>query len=226
METLTATERMEKHIYQMAKEIWGIDMTKLDMEFFNSYISFYNDKKIIKNSYDKFYSALRFSDFHNFTEADNRARLQSSLTEVAKDDKDRNIELYRSRIKSYYIKLLEGSTLLNTLTNNWEEKRINSQVLKERFKTYVETLTVERFKTIQKHFGLDKRYYDKLETVKEKPLPFTKAMMKEAFGLDVKTATRGNQHVDRSNYRNETKVFDSSWFDDIVEKYNPYHLKI
>ena len=90
----------------------------------------------------------------------------------------------------------------------------------------METLTVERFKTIQKHFGLDKRYYDKLETVKEKPLPFTKAMMKEAFGLDVKTATRGNQHVDRSNYRNETKVFDSSWFDDIVEKYNPYHLKI
>ena len=83
MEILTPTEKLKKHIYQIAVETWGVDLRKIDIPFFEAYIGDGTDKKIIRKSYDLFYSALRFTDFMNYTMQENQDRMLSALTELS-----------------------------------------------------------------------------------------------------------------------------------------------
>lgn len=240
-EDLTPRERLCKHIYRMAVEVWGIDLYTVDMDFFEKYIGYYNDKKVIKKSYEKYYKGLRFIDFLEYSEEDNKIRMHGALTNLANDEdrkKDTNLELYRTRITSYYVKLVEGTALLKSILGSellemakaaWKEDKSFSDTgdhLKKGMETYLEQLRNDRFITIQRELDLDKRYFETKESIKGKELAYAKAVVREVFGMDLKTENRGTQDKKRKSYGNDTKCFNMSWLSDIKEKYDPKHLKI
>jgi len=240
-EILTAKERLCKHIYQMVVKVWGISHpNRIDMDFFENYIGYYNDKKVIRRSYDRYYRALRFVDFLKYSEEENKIRMQGSLSSLASEEegkRDTNIEMYRTRMKSYYIKLMEGSALLKSVLGErleeakkgWKEDKNHSEKsedLKKRMEEYVKELSNDRFVTIQRELELDKRYFESREKIKDKELAYVKTVLREVFGMEFRTEKRGTRHKERQGYGNETKKFEMSWLNNIKEKYDPKHLKI
>jgi len=240
MEALTPEERMQMHVYHMAVEVWGVSISKVDMKFFENFINYYDNKEKVEAIYDKLYSARRLCDLLNFDEQDNQHRMHSALKEFSVGgNEDGNIKLYRSRIKTYYVRLLEGTRLLRTIsgsTQNWEKclqsvrdnfkVALKSTDIKENFKTYLQGLTKEHFETIQKHFGLPKRTYTHAN-LEKKHVAFVKNVLSVAFAMDVSTVTRGTQNKAKKTFGvNCEKVGDVSWLGEFIQRYSPSSVKV
>lgn len=245
IEPLTLRERCQKHIYQLAVEVWGVRF--VDIEFFKDYIGYYNDKKVVQGSFEKYYGARRFTDLLNYSIEVNRGRMKTALQEIVKTEHeffqrecdgvfDKNFEIYRSKIRNYYTKLIEGSLLVDAIwgvdkiREKWyaddDNIPIMTSKIKENFEKYMKGLDGERFKTIQKVFELDKRYYPKIESLKDKINPFIKSIVGKAFAVEFKTVSRYCRNRERKSYGEEEKAFNWSWFIDFKEKYGPTNLHV
>lgn len=237
MENLSDKEKMCKHMYRIGVDLWGIEPSLIDFDFYKDYIGVWNDKKKVKETFDTFYKSLRFTDLLNYSLDENRERMHSSLATITDNATDRNLEIYKTKMRSYYVKLLESTELLNCLLGeegftkalkDWREhKQVNmaTNTIKDNFKKYVEGLTEQRFMCISKEFGLDRRYYKNVGGLNDQATPYIKVVLKEAFGIHLKTSTRGSHNPECKSY-NVKKNLTMDWFFNMVTKYNPSNVKV
>ena len=132
---------------------------------------------------------------------------------------------------------MEGSALLKSVLGEsleeakkaWKEDKNHSEKsedLKKRMEEYVKELSNDRFAMIQRELELDKRYFESREKIKDKELAYVKTVLREVFGMEFVTESRGLQNNQRENYGNDKKKFGMSWLTEIKEKYDPKHLKM
>lgn len=191
----------------------------------------WNDKKRIKDSFNRFYRGLRFMDMLNYTLEENKQRLHTALQTTNGDIEitDRNIEIYRSKMRGYYIKVIEGTELLQSLFGDTKVFRKNEPVIidlktmRENFKGYTEKMTDTRYNTIQKEFELDRRYFKDKKKLGYQSTHYMKVILHEAFGMDIKSTTRGSKKLNKNL---DIKCLTSEWLFDVIEKYRPFNLRI
>ena len=132
---------------------------------------------------------------------------------------------------------MEGSALLKSVLGErleeakkaWKEDKNHSEKsedLKKRMEEYVKELSNDRFVTIQRELELDKRYFESREKIKDKELAYVKTVLREVFGMEFVTESRGTRNKKCKSHYNETKEFRMSWLKEVKEKYDPQHLKI
>lgn len=247
METLTPHERMQMHVYHMAVEVWGVSLSKVDMTFFNNFIGYYHEKDRIEQIYEKLYCARRICDLLNYDEKHNEQCMYQTLKNMSAGSKeDGNIKLYRSRVKTYYVRLLEGIRVLRAITVGDEaastEGKFHTDVLqkvrsdyqlalksvdiKKNLKIYLQSMTREHFETVQKYFWLSKRTYtfDKLEN---NYMAYVKSVLTIAFGMEVSTSRKGTKDKAKNSFGTyQEKAWDVNWFHDFTAKYSPCVLKV
>lgn len=230
---VTPLEKMQKWVYEITKNLWGLQ-EPMDKCFFDTYIGQHNPTNT-KKMFEKFYKAHRLQDVLTHPYSENQARLQLKINTLVAEE-DYNISLYKTKMRTYYKKLLAGQKILDFLFDqgyketliNGEDIKIDSTNFATKMKNYFEGMTHEEFENTRKTFELKRSTYTTKNTVMENDnlvVCFVRNVLNEAFEVVMKTVRKTNNHK-----KNSYNVF--SYAVDIKEqlnmenKYKPYNFVI
>lgn len=230
-ESLTNKEILQKWIYHVAIELWGINnINNIDKEFFDEYIGNYECKNINK-AYDKYYQIMRTRDLLNNTIEENKRLLELKIESIL-SNKDYNLELYKTKTINYYKKLIEGQKILNIILNEEEIKKVKtdneiileSKDMENKIKNYLENLTRSKYNEIIEIFSIKKSYGVQKDTIEstKKQYEFVKQIMNIGFDINVGTKSRGSKQIRDIKIRN----IDIKNYKELLEKYKPVTFTI
>lgn len=131
---LTPMEQQQKWCYECAWLMWGINVASMRRDalklerLYHELIGSCVNRKSVSSKYELFYRMTRCRDVLGSTNCEqvfgyHMSRMQSKLQSLTDSGKQYNIELYSTRIKSYYVMLANGHAILNALFP--ENKEIN-----------------------------------------------------------------------------------------------------
>lgn len=138
---------------------------------------------------------------------------------------DRNLELYKSKVREYYEKLIEGNKILKLVVGEkWKGDMVtkSSSDIKRSVGGYLRSLSDAQYKKQVKQLKLS-RYYGEKSKVVENPLSFVKSVLGIVYGVEMVTSRIGS-NKSGGQYTN-MKTFSMKWLLEIQSKVNPYSIE-
>jgi hypothetical protein len=223
-DNLSEEEKMKKWIFEVGVNLWQVSPKIIDKEFFDTFIG-QPEPNQMKITFDRFFKALRYKELDR-TLDENRERMRNAIEVLVESSSDFNIELFKTKTKTYYEKLLEGQYLLKQVFNieggKLDAKQMyETEKIQANCQNYADSLNGERWRNIVSMFGLNKRTYSSLNKFQESQsnqLNFLKQILKGAFNMDYKLTT------DRVNKKAATGSLDIDWFLEMANKYKPMSI--
>lgn len=222
---LSDLELQQKWVYHCAFDLWGLPSNAIDAAFFETYIGDASQKNIPK-AFEKFFKMLRCKDMFEQNVPEHIVAYKSRMEEI-KEQKEYNIELYKTNARKYYERLIEGHRLLDHLfidqegyknkIKNGEEVSIKSSVFYDRVKEYFTGLTSEAYEHVLDVFDKKNNFKELKEVLNSRKsmTSLTQRVLSESFDL--------NLDSDNKNSNTDMKRV-SSLFNSIVSNYNPSSL--
>jgi hypothetical protein len=175
-DNLTPIQKIQKRLFEISNNLYGIDSTKIDIDFYNNYV-------INNKSYDIVYALQRINRAINFKISDIQNEFSQKLDNI-KLSNDPNIEIYKSKFISHYLKLITGVNLLNHLFDStWKDNfktikkiHIYETYLSDSYNDFMSSLTSNQKKEL---FTL----YDLKST--SKPFIAVKKILNTTFYIDI-----------------------------------------
>ena len=225
-ESLTEREKLQKRIYQIGIDLWGVSGGFVDNDFFELYIGRGN----LKKHFERFYQAMRCKDMFLNTLDINKASFHFKIRDILQHT-DYNFELHNTMIKTYYKKLLEAQTMMDAvLPNNYKELlKTNREVIfeskpmEEKLKVYLDNFSAVQYNELVKLMNLEKSYKIQKDV---NAYGFFKQVMNLVFNISVDTKSRGTCNNKRKGCGNVTRVFGVADYDTFINKYRPFNFSL
>ena len=220
-EKLNDLQKQAKWYYKCCHELWKVDMEDVDQEFYDTYVGQCNDNSITK-IINIYFKARRYVEMMNSDVAASLTKYHSKMNQLT-DNKEYNIELYKTKTKEYYTKLIEGQRFLDKIfptgvyKENLTQLQISKDDLDRRVKDYIASLSEEEFMNIIRYYGMSFETKDMVVLDDRRLTWFIKNMLKESFDVDVCTMTKSKN---ANNAKYSVKRFVCS-LQGLISKYNP-----
>jgi hypothetical protein len=140
---------------------------------------------------------MRFVDLASFGSDDVRAAYDRKLAAIVDMD-DRNMEMYRTRVRAFYEQSIEGTRLLEHLFSTGvhaalaarDELTLTAQQMLQGFQRWVANTTHTQYQTLLAHLGHDaSRYFQSMAALcsrqSRKRTAFLTAVLDACFGLEL-----------------------------------------
>jgi hypothetical protein len=169
---------------------------------------------------------MRTRDLLNHTVEENKAMYLQKMNYIL-DDKDYNLELFKTKVSLYYNKLIEGQMIYNVVAPI--NGKMKSTDFETRMKAYLEEKNDTGYASLITLLDLDKKVYgDKKKTCedKKKLYSFFKQVMNVVFDVDVEVTSRGARNKDCKNFNNKEYEISFDSYNALKDKYDPSKLKV
>jgi hypothetical protein len=182
---LDEDEKQQKWTYEASINLWSIPSIEyIDEEFFNDYICHWSYSDMI---IDKYFQMKRYECLDLSIET-NKTQYKFEIDTI-ENSYNKYFELYRTKIKSHYQRLIESQNILLYI-NSKKIKIQDRDIFNTNFDIYFETISELQFINITKIFGLrrnnnykNKEYIDN----DKKKLLYVKSILKQSFDIEVET---------------------------------------
>jgi hypothetical protein len=204
---LTNEEKQMKWIYDICVNTWNMSNNlKMDKYFFDEYVGDFRKSAVM---IEKYFQMKRFLNMMEKSFDENQKQYKTKMEEI-EINIDYNLDLYKTKKKTYFELLLEGQKLINIL--NPEKKECISRIDFD-FKSteYINTLTDENFQKIIKMNNLTKHntYSNKVVLNNKKSVFLIKHILLNTFDLK----------IDFTKSRSKVYFNWEKWYD-LQKKYN------
>ena len=181
---LTPLQQIQKRVYEIGVTLWGVDPSNIDAAFYDKYIA-------PNDAYDKVYMAQRCARASNHSYDEVLGEFYRKM-DLVKYSCDPNMELFKSRYKTYYLKLLTGMQMLNScFESEWKDKFSSFQNLRVH-----ESKIEKAYNDVVGGFNAnEKADFYKLYELGPKTKPFIgfKKVLSLGFGMDAERSTNNNK---------------------------------
>jgi hypothetical protein len=151
---MTDVERAEKLLYEIVVRMWKIPADKVDESFYSTFVA-------AKDAYEVYYRAKRFEMMNTQLVPTHRQNLKQKLEAIMALE-DANIQLYKTRLKQHYGKLIAGQTLMTMLLTRDQREAlvrdgsvtIDDQAVANAYVRFKETLDAGELRAALKMFEL------------------------------------------------------------------------
>jgi hypothetical protein len=229
---LTPHEKLCLWVHDACTNYYGIDPPACDAAFFDAYIG-PATRAGVAAALATFYRAMRFMDLAALSSADLRLAYDAKLAAIVVVD-DRNMEMYRTRVRAYYEQAIEGARLLElvfapldvraALSARAELALTPAQML-EGFQRWAADTTPNQFQTLLTHLGLHgSRHFQSKDGLCRRPAArkrnaFLTTVLDLFFGLTVTDYKAGVKNKNHALY-GVKKVDASTWYA-LIDGYTP-----
>ena len=208
-EAMTTEERNSKWICD-AIRLWGVDPDVVDAAFYNTYIGPFTmaNRRAIFNLH---YAARRMAMAAVNNVEDNRGELVRFLGSMGKDGTDTNINLYKTKVITFYRRLINAQGVLTAVLPTGydvsaflkgEGVEMAAEELNARLTQFLTDMDDAGFKEFLAALDMKPAVYPGRTKVMEdstKMLFLAKGAL-GALGLDLETTSRGTQNKARTGF--------------------------
>jgi hypothetical protein len=200
--SLTEEEKQQKWTYDCGMGLWKFfELSNIDAYFFETYIGHYS---LCEKYIEKRYKMSRYYKLSETLEC-NINKFNSKMQDIV-NNPDYNLELYRTKKRIYYERLLEGQKLLESINKNKVTKQLRSE-FNSKINKYLKE--IGDLSKILKLYNFSKPKNYKTELNEKLKYNYCKTILMNAFEIEVKNDSN-NKYV----YYNFSK------WDNLIEKYN------
>lgn len=219
----TPEDHMKIWIHKVATDVWGIEVSSIDEEFYDKFIN-------IKNHHHAFTEFAKVKRYTEFIYTDNdveryKYKMARVLDKMTKNT-NYNIRMFKDKTTNYYNKIIMGMELLNAICpTDYKETLLDCNQVSghlsdfvTKTQKYIQSMPDDTYKKLVNTFGMTESFNDKTkEWTSTRCSHFVKTVSKEAFGMEYKVTDRGNT---KDGYM-ITKSLLSHDIVSIIEKYCP-----
>ena len=209
---LSEHDRAEKFMYEIAIQMWKIPADKLDEAFYKELVA-HRDAK------DLYYRAKRFVMMSTHNILFHRQRLRDKLQAIMCSD-DSNIQLYKTKLREHYTKLISGQTLLSDILSDdqqaclrkWQPVTLSMNAIDSSYTRFLDQLEPVEKKTMMKIFEISDTTASFIAVRKIASL---------AFGMEIRRASKSCRLAG-------FKVIhmDTSWLASLKARFEPALLSL
>ena len=192
-EKLTDIQKQAKWYFKCCMELWKINMNVVDEDFYNNYVGQCRDNSI-GSVINKYFKARRYTEMLNHDITQTLTKYRTKMNHLT-ESKEYNIELYKTKTKEYYTKLVEGQRLLQSMFADQKEFKqqlklqtlsIKKDAMKTGVKQYIGSLSDDEYTCLIKTFDMPS-YEDRKKVLDDdkKLTWFTKGILGEAFEIEI-----------------------------------------
>jgi hypothetical protein len=234
---LTPRDRLALWIYDACVDYYGIETAACDAAFFDTFIG-QATRAGVSAALATFYRAMRFVDLATRTSAEVRAAYDRKLAAIVNTE-DRNMEMYRTRVRAFYEQGIEGARLLehvfhpvdvhDALARRDELSLTPAQTL-EGFQRWATDTTPNQFQTLLTHLGHDgsRCFRSKGELCNsrnaKKRAAFLTAVLDSCFGLSLVDYKAGVKNKKNALYG--VKKVDAGTWHALIDVYHPASMEL
>jgi hypothetical protein len=219
---LSDHETHKKWLYHCAFELWNMNKEKIDANFFSKYIRQAKSTEI-KKSIQCFLQISRMCEML-YRSQDNHQYLLTSSMNTIMNQPEYNIDLYKTKMKCYFITLVEGHKFLRQVCDDIDYKtkfketgeiRIDFDKFHKNVHDYFASLNKDEYQCLVDTFDITKVFgcIDEVLKSKRKAAFFADRILDEAFGIEIDT-------VGQVTKKEHVKILKSE-YKTLKEKYNP-----
>jgi hypothetical protein len=219
---LTDLEQHQKWLYHCAFDLWKMYPDKIDEDFFNTYIRQAKSSEI-KKSVQSYLQLSRMCEMMHRSIDNHEKTLRSALNTIVNQG-EYNIELYKTKVKRYYIHLIEGHKFLDAVCQGMDYKSkladagkvvVEFDKFHENVHAYFSKLNKDEYQNLVDTFDTTKVFGSVEDVIAStrKTTYFAERILYEAFGIEIESLGQKTalEHI---------KILKSD-YKTIKEKYNP-----
>lgn len=193
---LTDLEQHQKWLYHCAFDLWKVDPDKIDDEFFNTYIRQAKSTEI-KKSISSYLRLSRMCEMLHRGVENHENGMKRALADIVRQ-KEYNIELYKTKVKKYYVNLIEGHKFLSAVCQGMDYKSmfmedgevtIDFESFHLNVHDYFASLDKEEYQNLVDTFDTTKVFgsVDDVLASKRKTTHFAERILDEAFCIEIES---------------------------------------
>lgn len=204
---------MRAWLDKIALDIYGMDKSKLDKRFYDTFVNVDKDK-----AFALFCKTKRYLEFQHFTK-DVYDRMHDVFSE-------RDNTLNSRRLCNYYMKLTWGKKILDAicpegylndlLSNNPISQK--TQDVRKKFQECFDSISSEEYSAIIQSFGMNRSFSEKKDWDAKRCSHFLKDVVGKSFGIKYNATDRGSTKEDGYIV---IRTFSAKDMNRIINKYKP-----
>ena len=217
IETASPEDLAAKMLYERAYLTWGIPESKVSESFYHDYVA-HSDAPL------RLMRARRYRRAMLYDLAANRSHLaqqMKKLTQVDTNRSDRNLDIYKNRLRDNYHMLLLAQQLLQGCVPDYERLKrekvvVPSTHVQEAYMRFRSSLSADETDRLKKLFELQVKKQGDDEGKEVKPCIAVRKVMDRGLGI---TADRQSSRSNKAGYR--TFQFEAEEHTDMCREFCP-----